>query len=93
MKRFKEFRKDKQVDELSKNLLRRYSKKADKQMSHHMSQIDQRDPDKSKWKRPSDASTKRFNKRVVGKMNAHDKIKGKFAKVPATDANKGRRVP
>jgi hypothetical protein len=91
VKRFKEFRKAEQVDELSKNLLRRYSKKADAQTTAHMSKIDNRDPKNPK--RPSAASSANFKKRMTGTNTASDKIKGKYAKVPATDANKGRRVP
>ena len=79
-----------QVDELSKNLLRRYKGKADAQSSDHMSKIDRSDPKNPK--NPSAASSANFKKRSTGSNNAHDKIKGKYARVPATNANKGRRV-
>jgi hypothetical protein len=80
---------EEQLDELSKNLLRRYKKKADAQTTNHMSKIDQRDPKNPKG--PSSASTANFKKRMTGSGRADDKIKGKYAKVPATDANKGKR--
>jgi len=72
-----------QVDELSKNLLTRYKKKADAQTTDHMKKFDHG------GKKPSAASTANFNKRHAGSNTADDKIKGKYAKVPATDANKG----
>lgn len=78
-----------QLDELSKNLLTRYKKKADAQTTTHMSKIDNRDPKNPK--RPSAASTANFKKRSAGSNYAQDKIKGKYIKVPATDANKGKR--
>jgi len=66
------------LDELSKNLLRRYAKKA------------------------GDQATKAYyggkrggavgQKRASGEWKAQDKIAGR-AKVPATDANKGKRAP
>jgi len=74
-----------QIDELSKNLLTRYKKKADAQTTDHMKKFDH------DGKKPSAASTANFNKRHAGSNTAADKIKGKYAKVPATDANKGLR--
>ena len=82
---------EEQLDELSKNLLTRYKKKADAQTTDHMSKIDQRDPKNPK--KPSAASTANFKKRMTGSGRADDKIKGKYAKVPATNANKGSRGP
>jgi hypothetical protein len=90
VKRFREFREG-QVDELSKNLLRRYKKKADAQTTAHSASIDRRDPKNPK--NPTASSTANFNKRMKGSNMAHDKLGGKYAKVPATDANKGKRVP
>jgi len=80
---------EEQLDELSKNLLTRYKKKADAQTTNHMSKIDQRDPKNPKG--PSAASSANFKKRMTGSGRADDKIKGKYAKVPATNANKGKR--
>ena len=82
---------EEQLDELSKNLLTRYKKKADAQTTSHMASIDRRDPNKPK--NPTAASSANFNKRMTGSGRADDKIKGKYAKVPATNANKGSRGP
>ena len=67
--------------ELSTTLVRRYKKKADAQTTSHMSKIDNRDPNNPK--RPSAASHDNFKKRMKGSGMAHDKLGGKYAKVPA----------
>jgi len=82
---------EEQLDELSKNLLTRYKKKADSQTTAHSASIDRRDPKNPK--NPTAASSANFKKRMDGSGRADDKIKGKYAKVPATDANKGKRGP
>ena len=69
---------EEQLDELSKKLLTRYKKKADAQTSDHMSKFDHG------GKKPPAGSHAKFDKRVTGSGWAHDKIKGKYAKVPAT---------
>ena len=69
---------EEQLDELSKKLLTRYKKKADAQTTDHMSKFDHG------GKKPPAGSHAKFDKRVTGSGWAHDKIKGKYAKGPAT---------
>lgn len=82
----KEIEEIEQINELSKNLLRRYKKKADAQTTDYVSKFDHG------GKKPPESSHSTFSKRMKGSGNADDKIKGKYMKVPATDANKNKRV-
>ena len=77
---------EEQLDELSTTLVKRYKKKADAQTTDHMSKIDNRDPKNPK--RPSSASDANFKKRMKGSNMAHDKLGGKYAKVPAKKPTK-----